>query len=168
MNCELNNAEIWLINSSRKESQDVIPISSIEYDKSFFLTVSKVSYGRESTLGQDLLTGPDPLMDDPPTHMLAVHNLRGSWTLKNRNLIFALIEAYQKSQLLKRNLSTEALKSVKVDHYLITPVVRELILFSVGVVCMICTIMNKTNSFRNQDHRLQCLAEAQELHQRHC
>ncbi|KAG1677164.1 Protein KIAA0100 [Nymphon striatum] len=122
MNWELNNVESWLINSTRKESQDVIPNTSIEYDKSFFLTVSKMSYGRESTFGQDLLTVPDQLLDDPPTHMLTIHSLQGSWTLKNRNLIFALIDAYQKTQLLKRNLSTEALKSVKMEHYSVTPV----------------------------------------------
>lgn len=116
MNCELNNAEIWLISSSKREDQDNLPCN-VQYNKSFFLNVSKVSYGREASFEQDLLTGQDLNSDGgTPTHRLVVHDLRGSWTVQNRDLIFAQIDAYQKSQLLKRNLSTDALKNVKVEH----------------------------------------------------
>ncbi|CAH2086030.1 unnamed protein product [Euphydryas editha] len=45
-----------------------------------------------------------------PTHRLAVHDLRGAWTKLNRDLAFALIDTYIKTQQLKKNLSTKALK----------------------------------------------------------
>nr|XP_054749338.1 bridge-like lipid transfer protein family member 2 isoform X1 [Lytechinus pictus] len=48
-------------------------------------------------------------------HKLVVYEFRGSWTRFNRDVVFGLYDSYSKAQTLKQNLSTEALKGVKMD-----------------------------------------------------
>lgn len=45
-------------------------------------------------------------------------DLRASWTTTNRNIAFGLYDGYKKASVLKRNLSTEALKGLKIDTQL--------------------------------------------------
>lgn len=47
---------------------------------------------------------------DNPTHRLVVHDLRGAWTVTNRDVAFALFDSFIKTQQLKKNLSTSGLK----------------------------------------------------------
>lgn len=47
---------------------------------------------------------------DTPIHRLVVHDLRGAWTKTNRDVAFALFDSFIKTQQLKKNLSTAALK----------------------------------------------------------
>lgn len=42
-------------------------------------------------------------------------DLRISWTTTNRDIAFGLYDGYKKAAVLKRNLSTEALKGLKID-----------------------------------------------------
>lgn len=42
-------------------------------------------------------------------------DLRASWTTTNRDIAFGLYDGYKKAAVLKRNLSTEALKGLKID-----------------------------------------------------
>lgn len=45
-------------------------------------------------------------------------DLRASWTATNRNIAFGLYDGYKKAAVLKRNLSTEALKGLRIDTQL--------------------------------------------------
>jgi len=53
---------------------------------------------------------------DTPQHRLVVHELKGAWTSSNRDVAFALLDSFVKVQQLKKNLSTEALKSFFSKH----------------------------------------------------
>ncbi|KAG7258210.1 hypothetical protein CRUP_001859 [Coryphaenoides rupestris] len=52
------------------------------------------------------------------THKLRLVDLRASWTTTNRNIAFGLYDSYKKVAVLKRNLSTEALKGLRIDTQL--------------------------------------------------
>lgn len=54
------------------------------------------------------------------THKLRLVDLRASWTTTNRNIAFGLYDSYKKASVLKRNLSTEALKGLRIDTQLQT------------------------------------------------
>ncbi|XP_065335800.1 protein hobbit [Cloeon dipterum] len=99
MNCELNDAEIWLQSALEEEKEQVSLRQPVE--KCYFLSLAKVSYGRETTLEKD------------PHHRLVVYDLKGAWTKSNRDVAFALFDSFVKSQQLKKNLSTDALKVFK-------------------------------------------------------
>ncbi|XP_075969988.1 bridge-like lipid transfer protein family member hobbit isoform X2 [Anticarsia gemmatalis] len=102
MNCDLNDAEIWLktLAAEEKEGDEYSQLTPRVMEKCYCLSVRRVSYGREAGVSAGA----------PPTHRLAVHDLRGAWTKLNRDLAFALIDTYIKTQQLKKNLSTKALK----------------------------------------------------------
>ncbi len=53
-------------------------------------------------------------------HKLHLVDLRASWTTTNRNIAFGLYDGYKKASVLKRNLSTEALKGLRIDTQLQT------------------------------------------------
>ncbi|CAH0722033.1 unnamed protein product, partial [Brenthis ino] len=104
MNCDLNDAEIWLKTPALPEKdadESSIPRAPA-MEKCYCLSVRRVSYGREA--------GGAGGAGGAPAHRLAVHDLRGAWTKLNRDLAFALIDTYIKTQQLKKNLSTKALK----------------------------------------------------------
>lgn len=117
MNCELNDAIIWLLNTSPTETNpnDEPPehVSS-QLSQNYFLSVVKVSYGREASI-QSVSTDEPKNKSATPTHKLVVYNLKGAWTTHNRNIAFALFDSFMKSQKLKNNLSTEALKGFRKD-----------------------------------------------------
>ncbi|XP_045785889.1 protein KIAA0100 [Maniola jurtina] len=107
MNCDLNDAEIWLKTPAQRDSyedkysdENSSMLNPPAMEKCYCLSVRRVSYGREASGGST----------PAPTHRLAVHDLRGAWTKLNRDLAFALIDTYIKTQQLKKNLSTKALK----------------------------------------------------------
>ncbi|XP_053675317.1 protein hobbit [Anopheles nili] len=115
MNCELNDAEIWLrttqISNEQQQSQqqqrtdtssESLSNASGDIYRYYFLSVARVSYGREALLSTN--------GKDTPTHKLVVYDLKGAWTKDNRDVAFALFDSLVKSQKLKNNLATEALK----------------------------------------------------------
>lgn len=112
MNCELNDAEIWLrsVSSSDKNdsSSESIPNMGRDICRDYFLSVAKVSYGREAMVNID-----DRRHKESPTHKLVVYDLKGAWTKNNRDIAFGLFDSFWKSQKLKANLSTEALKGIR-------------------------------------------------------
>ncbi|XP_052757445.1 protein hobbit [Galleria mellonella] len=110
MNCDLNDAEIWLKTPATVPDDRDSDEAGREgaaggragpaMEKCYCLSVRRVSYGRGGAGGSGGAAG----------HRLAVHDLRGAWTKLNRDLAFALIDTYIKTQQLKKNLSTKALK----------------------------------------------------------
>jgi len=107
MNCELSDAEIWLKSALQK---DEIESASLRQpvEKCYCLSVARVSYGREA-----MVAG---VSGDTPIHRLVVHDLRGAWTKTNRDVAFALFDSFIKTQQLKKNLSTAALKGFHRDN----------------------------------------------------
>ncbi|XP_072943590.1 protein hobbit [Epargyreus clarus] len=117
MNCDLNDAEIWLKTPAPPPHTDdkdgdekSAMLNPPAMEKCYCLSVRRVSYGREAGGGTGAAGGPGGGAGGAPTHRLAVHDLRGAWTKLNRDLAFALIDTYIKTQQLKKNLSTKALK----------------------------------------------------------
>ena len=51
-----------------------------------------------------------------PIHRLQVFDLKMSWNVTNRDIVYGLLEAYNRAQTLNICLSTEALKTVKVEE----------------------------------------------------
>uniref|UniRef100_A0A5F9DT06 Bridge-like lipid transfer protein family member 2 n=1 Tax=Oryctolagus cuniculus TaxID=9986 RepID=A0A5F9DT06_RABIT len=79
------------------------------------LSLSSLTYQRHSnrTAEEELSTRDgDPAFH---THQLYLVDLRISWTTTNRDIAFGLYDGYKKAAVLKRNLSTEALKGLKID-----------------------------------------------------
>ncbi|XP_076649590.1 bridge-like lipid transfer protein family member hobbit isoform X1 [Halictus rubicundus] len=101
MNCELSDAEIWLKSALQEDKETASLRQPVE--KCYCLSVARVSYGREAMVAG--VSG-----GDTPTHRLVVHDLKGAWTKTNRDVAFALFDSFIKTQQLKKNLSTSALK----------------------------------------------------------
>ncbi|KAI5720179.1 hypothetical protein M8J77_003057 [Diaphorina citri] len=121
MNCELNDAEVWL-KSAIQEEKEVLSLRQ-PVEKCYCLSVGKVSYGRETIIvgaPPSIPSGSDST-EYPPTHRLVVHHLKGAWTTSNRDVVFALFESFMKNQQLKKNLSTAALKSFRASDASSTP-----------------------------------------------
>ncbi|GBN08188.1 Protein KIAA0100, partial [Araneus ventricosus] len=110
LNSELSDSEIWLYNCMDEENENPAKSFSESIERSYFLSVNRVSYGREE-ISKDVVSEEE----DTPTHRLVVHGLKGAWTRHNRLVIFSLFDSYQKTILLKKNLSTEALRCFKVE-----------------------------------------------------
>ncbi|KRZ28304.1 Uncharacterized protein T4C_5328 [Trichinella pseudospiralis] len=77
-------------------------LEEIEERKSFLIGVEKLAYFRELTA----LNRDNPTM----THKVSVYNVRGIWTEYNRDIVLWVYDNVQKSQTLRRNLSTQATK----------------------------------------------------------
>lgn len=102
MNSELSNVEMELYKVRDTDSMFSTPI------RSFFLNIQKLSYNRETKLPQIVNDE-----EQSPIHRLIIHSLKGAWTKDNREIVLSLFDSYFKTQLLKRNLSTEALRLFK-------------------------------------------------------
>lgn len=107
MNCELSDAEIWLKSALQEDEVESASLRQ-PVEKCYCLSVARVSYGREA-----MVTG---VSGDTPIHRLVVHDLRGAWTKTNRDVAFALFDSFIKTQQLKKNLSTAALKGFHRDN----------------------------------------------------
>ncbi|KAJ7309074.1 hypothetical protein JRQ81_008371 [Phrynocephalus forsythii] len=86
--------------------------------KTHLLSLSSLTYQRHS-----LRTAEEELSmregDEAfHTHQLHLVDLRASWTTTNRDIAFGLYDGYKKAAVLKRNLSTEALKGLKIETQL--------------------------------------------------
>ena len=109
MNSEIRKVEIWLYNNKLASCAEE---EVVRKNRMYLLSISRVSYNREDHVRSPEYETPE---DAPPTHRLVVHDLRGAWTIVNKEVVFALYDLYNKAQMLKRNLSTEALKGLKVE-----------------------------------------------------
>uniref|UniRef100_A0A480UDL0 Protein KIAA0100 isoform 2-like n=1 Tax=Sus scrofa TaxID=9823 RepID=A0A480UDL0_PIG len=110
---DLSQVTVYLMASPTEENADhcLDPLVT----KTHLLSLSSLTYQRHSnrTAEEELSTR----VGDPAfhTHQLHLVDLRASWTTTNRDIAFGLYDGYKKAAVLKRNLSTEALKGLKID-----------------------------------------------------
>ena len=50
-----------------------------------------------------------------PTHKLVIHGARGAWTQSNRDMFFALYDSWRRAQIIRKNVSSDALKLIHCD-----------------------------------------------------
>ncbi|KAG9486015.1 hypothetical protein GDO78_008877 [Eleutherodactylus coqui] len=109
MTSKLNLVTVHLMASACDENADHQIDNLVQ--KTHLLSLSSLSYERQelSATGEENPTY---------THRLHLVDLRASWTTLNRDIAFGLYDGYKKAAILKRNLSTEALKGLKIDTQL--------------------------------------------------
>lgn len=102
MNCDLNDAEIWLKSALQGVGNESLAFRQ-PVEKCYCLSVAKVSYGRETVVHRtaNILNSSDrgSCSKDTPTHRLVVYDLKGAWTKSNRDVAFALFDTLIKSQV---------------------------------------------------------------------
>ncbi|XP_065055102.1 bridge-like lipid transfer protein family member 2 isoform X3 [Rhopilema esculentum] len=110
LHSELDKVSTDLI-SNLPETEDLVfgeiedDIINIEkHPKTYFLfSVKRVEYNRQSP-GSDMSSF---------THKVELNDFKGAWTAFNRKITFELFEAYENVQMLKRVLSSDAMKPSK-------------------------------------------------------
>uniref|UniRef100_A0A8B9JU85 FMP27/BLTP2/Hobbit GFWDK motif-containing RBG unit domain-containing protein n=1 Tax=Astyanax mexicanus TaxID=7994 RepID=A0A8B9JU85_ASTMX len=101
---ELSLVTVHLMSSTSDETADHQINAQVK--KTHLLSLSSLSYQRQNETNSSY------------THKLCLVDLRASWTTTNRNIAFGLYDGYKKAAVLKRNLSTEALKGLRIDTQL--------------------------------------------------
>ncbi|XP_010863616.2 protein KIAA0100 isoform X3 [Esox lucius] len=109
---ELSLMTVHLMASTWDETVDHQMNAQVK--KTHLLSLSSLSYQRQSNRMEEEVNPKDE-SNAPYTHKLCLVDLRASWTTTNRNIAFGLYDGYKKAAVLKRNLSTEALKGLKID-----------------------------------------------------
>ena len=82
--------------------------SARNMERSFFFCVEKVVYMR---MGQAMREDAGK-----PTHKLVIHGARGAWTQSNRDMFFALYDSWRRAQIIRKNVSSDALKLIHSDQ----------------------------------------------------
>ncbi|XP_055513699.1 bridge-like lipid transfer protein family member 2 isoform X1 [Leucoraja erinacea] len=107
---ELNLVTVYLMTSAADESTE--QRLDAQVTKTHLLSLSSLSYQRQSGRVEEDVSVKE---ERSYTHKLCLVYLRASWTPTNRTVAFGLYDGYKKAAVLKRNLSTEALKGLKID-----------------------------------------------------
>lgn len=102
----------------KESSDEYAEVSSIDLEptKYYLLAASRLEYSRQETSKkqESCIDGPPPELQNY-SHRVVCHDLKGAWTLTNRRIAFGLFEAYTNAQVLKKNLSADALKFIIVE-----------------------------------------------------
>ncbi|XP_044059044.1 protein KIAA0100-like isoform X3 [Siniperca chuatsi] len=114
---ELSQVTVHLMASTWDETADHQINAQVK--KTHLLSLSSLSYQRQSNRMEEEVNQTDET-NASYTHKLRLVDLRASWTTPNRNIAFGLYDGYKKASVLKRNLSTEALKGLRIDTQLQT------------------------------------------------
>ncbi|XP_051535969.1 protein KIAA0100-like isoform X2 [Myxocyprinus asiaticus] len=109
---ELSLVTVHLMASTWDETADHQINAQVK--KTHLLSLSSLSYQRQSNRIEEEVNSKDE-NNASYTHKLCLVDLRASWTTTNRNIAFGLYDGYKKAAVLKRNLSTEALKGLRID-----------------------------------------------------
>lgn len=109
---ELSQVTVHLMASTWDETADHQYNTQVK--KTHLLSLSSLNYQRQSNHMEEEVNIKDEA-NASYTHKLRLVDLRASWTTPNRNIAFALYDGYKKASVLKRNLSTEALKGLRID-----------------------------------------------------
>ncbi|XP_037630848.1 protein KIAA0100-like isoform X1 [Sebastes umbrosus] len=114
---ELSQVTVHLMASTWDETADHQINAQVK--KTHLVSLSSLSYQRQSNRMEEEVNQKDET-NASYTHKLRLVDLRASWTTTNRNIAFGLYDGYKKASVLKRNLSTEALKGLRIDTQLQT------------------------------------------------
>ncbi|XP_065816856.1 bridge-like lipid transfer protein family member 2 isoform X1 [Labrus bergylta] len=114
---ELSQVTVHLMASTWDETADHQINAQVK--KTHLLSLSSLSYQRQSNRMEEEVNQKDET-NNSYAHKLRLVDLRASWTTTNRNIAFGLYDGYKKASVLKRNLSTEALKGLRIDTQLQT------------------------------------------------
>nr|XP_020476368.1 protein KIAA0100 homolog isoform X3 [Monopterus albus] len=109
---ELSQVTVHLMASTWDETTD--HQMNAQVNKTHLLSLSSLSYQRHSIRMEEEVNPKDET-NASYAHKLHLVDLRASWTTTNRNIAFGLYDGYKKAAVLKRNLSTEALKGLRID-----------------------------------------------------
>ncbi|XP_061073886.1 bridge-like lipid transfer protein family member 2 [Conger conger] len=109
---ELSLVTVHLMASTWDETADHQINAQVK--KTHLLSLSSLSYQRQSNRVEEEVNVKEE-GNAFYTHKLCLVDLRASWTTTNRNIAFGLYDGYKKAAVLKRNLSTEALKGLRID-----------------------------------------------------
>nr|XP_057936208.1 bridge-like lipid transfer protein family member 2 isoform X2 [Doryrhamphus excisus] len=110
---ELSQVTVHLMASTWDETADHQINAQVK--KTHLLSLSSLSYQRQSNHVEEEVNLKD---ETTYAHKLRLVDLRASWNTTNRNIAFGLYDGYKKASVLKRNLSTEALKGLRIDTQL--------------------------------------------------
>ncbi|XP_074869814.1 bridge-like lipid transfer protein family member 2 isoform X2 [Carettochelys insculpta] len=113
---DLSFVTVHLMASTCDESADHRLDSLVK--KTHLLSLSSLTYQRHSNRTAEEELSMRDGAEAFHTHQLQLVDLRASWTTTNRDIAFGLYDGYKKAAVLKRNLSTEALKGLKIDTQL--------------------------------------------------
>lgn len=130
MNSEVCNVEIWLHRNIGKSkliggpeafedkgsssgSEDNLA-NQKQADKFYFLSFTRMCYHRDESI-KTTITSESIDNEENPIHSLVIHDLKGAWTKDNRDVALALFDLFLKTEQLRRNLSTDALKGFKFE-----------------------------------------------------
>ncbi|TKR63389.1 hypothetical protein L596_027227 [Steinernema carpocapsae] len=86
-------------------------------DDSFFVGLERLSYIHESCPQRNPNLKPED-QQLSPNHHLTVHDLRASWNVQNRDTCLAIADGVQKAHVLKKILSTNALRNLNLETLL--------------------------------------------------
>lgn len=134
MNSSSANVEVWLYNLGFEDLDEFNEFNAQTNikNKQYFISFNRLSYNKEAQIKKDDMDeyemsrseGIDSLSTDVqsiksdeqiPNHRLVVHDLKAAWTKENRDVVIGIFDAFMSSQQLKRNLSTEALKPIRIE-----------------------------------------------------
>ncbi|XP_078600068.1 bridge-like lipid transfer protein family member 2 isoform X1 [Branchiostoma floridae x Branchiostoma japonicum] len=118
-------SHVYLCGTQGQDSKESLSVRE-PVKKSHFLTFSRFAYSRhDAKPASPVSEEPVPSQAGPTqqtgteimefTHSLVLECLKGTWNTSNRGVVFGLYEGYSKAQVLKKNLSTEALKGIKME-----------------------------------------------------
>ncbi|XP_059177083.1 protein hobbit-like isoform X2 [Physella acuta] len=111
LKCHLGPTRIYLCKNKGKDESSASPGPA---ERSFFLSVTKISYQRA-----DRKNKPGNSVEEQeqriPTHSVSIHEMKGAWNQFNRTVVMNLYDSYMRAKALRRNLSSEALKGFRVE-----------------------------------------------------
>jgi len=111
MNSEVTDVEVWLFKNDKWKMSSCLDENG--QIKHYFISFNTMSYNRTSKTSSP--SENSEANDDDPTHRLVIHGLKGAWTKANRDIVINIYDLYVKAQQLKRNLSNDALKPLKIE-----------------------------------------------------
>lgn len=135
MNSSLSNVEVWLYNLGFEDLDEFneFNLQSNLKNRQYFVSFNQVSYNKEARIKREEMDEFEMSRSDNiedanidlqssksdehvPNHRLIVHDLKAAWTKDNRDVVVGIFDAFMNSQQLKRNLSTEALKPLRIEQ----------------------------------------------------
>uniref|UniRef100_A0A0N5AL93 Fmp27_GFWDK domain-containing protein n=1 Tax=Syphacia muris TaxID=451379 RepID=A0A0N5AL93_9BILA len=120
VSADLSNVQIVLFGDNPEIENGVS--NTMDDTHSFFLGLNRLTYTREPTKEQRTRfsqTDSETNVGTSAVHRLAIHDLRASWTPENRDTCLAIADGIQRAHMLRKILSTNALKAFSVEDVLV-------------------------------------------------